>query len=282
MPKIDLEFYNVLSKPIEQASLFYAYYFLSEVKNIREFRRKLYEITNKLERAFDTYSIYTIATEVAECSNFLMIRDQRSSRATEDEIFQELSKANVNKQLAKHCSNIIKEISDGAKEIRMFDLENYNHIKTFCEWFEKNTSAFSRSNAFIVVAKTIFETETDNYTWLEEYGGKVWTSICDRMLTKHKNSILYVDSSWNIQHNFENWLNKVPKNENYIMLNKCYKLVGSRLTVFDPDEEILDHEVMLCLKNVLDWNLKGDYKKLYEIASIYDRSLLEHKELFYK
>lgn len=281
MPKIDMEFYNVLSKPIEQASLFYAYYFLYEVKNVREYKQKLREITDKLEKAFYTYSIYAIASEVADSFNFLRIKDERSSRATEDDIFEELLKANVGKRLAKMCSSIIKEISDGAREIRMFDLENYSHVKTFCEWFEKNIAAFSRRNDFVTAAKTIFETETDNYKWLEDYGGKAWSSICDRTLTRHKSSVLYVDSSWNTQHNLENWMNKIPTNENYVALNKCYKYMGSQ-TVFDPDEEILDHEVLDCLNRVLDWNFSGNYKNLYEIAVIYDRSLLEHKELFYK
>lgn len=250
-----------------KAAYFYILYYFVYVKGLMEYEGKLKTFANQLSELFfeygiistrgelnDMYSVFTFPESFSEFFtglikrtatdyDFMITRTRFSfSNIIDDWEFiykQDISNEKRTDMIKLIINNLFvsyPDLQDIDKAIMFesifdvilyqnhyFDADHpyYDHILNFADHYPRR---------YFESASRIFLT----HRWAMDYGGKRWSNICNAMLKRDsESSIKFIDRAWNIQHNTDNWFNR-----------------------------IMTAEESASLKWVLNMNFEGEYDKL--------------------
>ena len=281
VPAIVKQFYGVISQPVRYASLFYTYYYLVEVENIRELRRDFEKIIDELWVAFYNYGIYSVGRELQQ-----HVYGELRLETTFLDMEVEYAASEMDKYLITVYPSM-KTVERG-KTIELYiffyrefkqagpiiTTKDFEAIKKFCMTADIYTSMFRRPSTFLQYAYNLFNLphiEGDFYGWMREYGGESWAKICKTLLIRNKTRpTIFVDACWNIQHNTGVWLNKVNVSEKEIEPFDVALKVADYLDII----EINPYSI---INKIFDYNLEGKMENILSVAMIYEPSLDKYK-----
>ena len=232
-------FYEFAGKPIRYGSLFYTYYYLLEVKNIKSLRKDFEDIRNNLWIAFYNYGIFTSAFDLHHMTG-------------EDEKLKHVLKKNdYNKKLFEVFNNQ-KHPTLGVK---------YEEVEKFCIFMEQEFKAFSNSTRFLKTCYDVFKT----------LNMQPQIKICNTMLRRNKiRPTIFVDACWNLVHeSYIHWSNWICDDEMYSFSD----------ILNTTDKWILQDEYLELLNMLLEERLEGKIYNMYGLSLNFDPSLYRYETL---
>lgn len=256
------QFYHIINSPFEYVSLFYVYYYLVNVKGIRELNRRFREIRDELWTAFYNYGIFTINSQLK------VIHDS----------FRITHPYNITDCL-KHTYDRSKIYNSDFKFLSYVMYPHYSNfpstktIRTFRDVVdrvaisEKALCIFSQPERFLRCAAHLFGLTSDTTggkcswkeEWIGEYGGEPWANISRNILKRNKlTKTMFVDSCWNLVHNDVTWLAK-----------------GGDFFMEIPD--LTERANMHKIHSLLDANFEGNMQLLFKEAEKYEPWLAEYE-----
>lgn len=268
--------YGFVSRPVQYASLFYTTYWLSEIKGVADAGFDFAQLRNRSHRSFQDYGIYSVVGEISHLyqafsvnGKFLMDVRIEDDDDFLDEFIDSMGHAAMGVELADEEAALARDMlrsSEGVRRIASQPKNRATFVKT-ANVAETRWSAFSEPRLFLNTCRKLFvvgySKELDT-GWSTNYGGPSWSGICAHLLradTLPKTS--WVDTSWGIQHNNSNWLDKTePAVDEVMHLERLVdfpKIQTPRVWVYRT-----------MLRAVLDWNQAGDWANLYPLAVTYD------------
>lgn len=273
VPDIVKQFYSVISRPVRYASLFYTYYYLVEVENIRELRRDFEKIRDELYVAFYNYGVYNVGRELRFLAHGFAVKgDEHDERHITAEEWQEVGKSR--EWINSRFDTMLKEARFSRREVAYAMLlfkencdimltsemkpgitfeKDYKSVEKYCQHLENTFATYSRDITFLSVSEKLFLINN----WVENCGGEPWAKICKTLLRRRTTKpTIFVDACWNIQHNTGVWLNKIGLRD-------------------DVRKIKLDS-----LQVLLDNNIDGIMKEVFNKALVFEPSLSKYKEYF--
>lgn len=245
------EFVDVLANPVTSASKFYTLYYLSEVKQMKEYEFDLFKEADKQADSFYNYSIFACITELTNLQTSWALGGHTLGEIAEgsgaggpsytdsdlrlpNDKYEALMDA-IEREIDDTCPN---SITDTVKDLMIRDLpskgraNSIREIKVVCENADAKYDAFTDSIDFLRSAKYIFGNDWDSLIddrdvrnvlyeitredigWYPEYGGSGWESVPETSLRKHEmGNNAFVDLMWSVEHNNGNFINKMPVTE---------------------------------------------------------------------
>jgi hypothetical protein len=279
-------FYPPMAKPVEEAALWYTYYYLAEIvddlptTDKARFKHQFTELSKKLQDAFMDYGIYSTLRELRHADTQTRIRVSSDRKA---ELENWCKQRNLNpRQLevlgyGESLGPIAKTIK--TKENFLAFAQQFTALKSdeaallwvFCNPDANWGPGKSENNAreylaalrkeginytdkhYLDMAEDIFK----DVSWGSGYGGNAWAGICKALKRRDIDSpTLWIDTMWAIQHNSGIWINKVNIEYGGMQSFGKYK-----------------YDVYGSLKALLDANFSGNLKAVGEVACKYEPSL---------
>lgn len=267
--------YGFVSRPVQYASLFYTTYWLSEIKGVDDAGFDFAQLRDLSHRSFQDYGIYSVVSEVSHLYQAFRVDDELLMDVKEEDIdeflggFDDLMER-MGHQFADEESALVRDLfrsSEGVRRIVAQERNRATFVKT-ANVAEARWEAFSRPRRFLNTCRKLFDVGYNKALdtgWSVNYGGPSWSGICEHLLravSQPKTS--WVDTSWGIQHNNSNWLDKTePAADEVRHLERLVdfpKIQTPRVWVYRT-----------MLTAVLDWNQAGDWDNLYPVAATYDQ-----------
>ena len=259
------QFYSVVSEPVKYASLFYVYYYLVEVENVRELKRKFVELRNELEEAFYWYGIYSCSEQLSYAPEGILEIDEVAwQKGYRIEDCLKMAHGTISKTLMNHLKYINKNLRTfGGRG------EGLEFVMSNCVSAEDTIKCFSDSSLFLEAAELMFGINKENTHgtcwWAEDYGGEPWSKISRTLRRKGSVSpVIFIDACWGMHHNTGMWIN-------YVFLESKNDEVVER----EGADGILDE-----LEKLLCDNFEGRLVKVFDIAVIHDEELEKYRRFF--
>lgn len=279
------QFYRVISRPVRYASLFYTYYYLVEVENVRELRRDFEETRDELWTAFYNYGVYSVGSELLHLGEEFIFVDEEGilryldGKVSKEKVYNVIIEA-YPKLSIREKNNTLGTFMFFANQSSITDPINrdYVSVEEFCRIIENQRFVFSMSKRLLEIAGRIFNLHSAKYYWRRSYGGEAWAKICKTLLRRDKTTpTIFVDACWAIQHNTGVWLDKVDN------ANSEIGIISSIIGYLDRkymNQEEVNAQVQQTLFDILDSNQRGDMKEVFKYALKYESSLIKYKEYF--
>lgn len=264
VPDIVRQFYSVISRPVCYASLFYTYYYLVEVENIRELRRDFEKIRDELYVAFYNYGIYSVGTELMWATEAIRIPYKKrkgdytyaearyilNSEHAEvyPEFYEEFKRQDVNpRDISRYMRYIQTSYDEHFNDTVGTDVD-YETVEDICIWLQNKFSIFT-NKTMLIDAERMFLLK--NWTF---GGGEPWSKIARTLLRRNKTKpTVFVDACWGMQHVTGSWLDrvKVPGEESYA-------------TIYNT------------VSKILEWKSEGEMPRVFRYALDYEPSLIKY------
>ena len=258
------EFYSVASKPMQYASLFYVYYYLVEVEDTRELKKRFVELCNKLEEAFYWYGIYSCSEHLSYATEGILVFGEGVyEEGYELKDLLKIMHGTIEKRVMEYSEYI-------SERLRLFEGrgKGLEFVTTNCIDAEETIKCFSNPSLFLEVAELWYGLNKENTNgmcwWEEGFGGESWAKICRTLNRKSAvNRTMFVDACWGMHHNTGIWLN-------YIFLER-------------KDDDAVESEKALKilddLEKLLDDNFEGSMDKVFDVAVTWDKDLERFRRL---
>ena len=264
VPEIVKQFYSVISQPVRYASLFYTYYYLVEVENIRELRRDFEKIRYELYVAFYNYGIYSVGLELMWATESILIpykkRKEKYTYAEaryinneeHTEVYPEFYKVfknqGVNQRYIPRYMKYIQTSYDEHFTDTVGTDTDYETVEDICKWLQDKFSIFTNKTMLIDAEKMFLIKE-----W--KFGGtESWSKIARTLLVRNMiTHTIFVDACWGMQHVTGSWLDrvKVPGEESYA-------------TIYNT------------VSKILEWKSEGEMPRVFRYALDYEPSLIKY------
>lgn len=280
VPDIVKQFYSVISRPVRYASLFYTYYYLVEVENIRELRRDFEKIRDELYVAFYNYGVYSVVGEMMHLFDKFSVFDSESGDAwtylewlergkdlkwVEGKLYINLINLGIPSRTVNAMVKVygynLKDWIKRFKELGAIPWHKeitlplyYGDVEDTCLQFEKDFHCFSKPESYLEISKRFFGLPN----WEETIAGEPWVKICKTLLRRNKTTpTIFVDACWNMQHDTGVWLRRVDISE-------------EEFTIADKNPYEL-------LTRIFEWNQDGSMVNILPISMKYEPSLYKYK-----
>lgn len=263
VPDIVKQFYSVISRPVRYASLFYTYYYLVEVENIRELRRDFEKIRDELYVAFFNYGVYSVANELMWFTESFDVfqegirgEDSFTARAQSENIeglkeafYDEFVKQGLKgRDIPRYLSYIEESFGTSYIDTVGKDID-YETVEGACIWLEDAFCIFSKPNVILSDAEKMFLLKGFRFG-----GGEPWSKIARTLLRRNKTKpTIFVDACWGMQHVTGSWLDRVER----------------------PGKEIYT-DVFDTLSTILKWKAEGEMPRVFRYALDYEPSLIKY------
>lgn len=264
--------YNVLGQPVSSGSLFYALYWLDEVRNETEAAFDFTQLRNDLWDGFQVYGLYSVVRELGVAFDHFWIDGEVMSSYHDRGAFRE-AETRITEQVSSGDSEYLASlVIDSAplkreKQFRADGEAMFNLLMTA----EEQWSAISEPDRFLSAAEDIFSKPPQGglrpeFGWQDQYGGDAWGAICRHLLRAGDlPKTVWINQSWAIQHNNTIWLNKlqIPRQERSDVSEVFHRIYpGNHLVGTLSNEEIFD----TALRRLLDERKKGNMEPVFAYA----------------
>lgn len=241
------KFWKPITRPAENASLWYVYYYLSEFAPLhpvykRLIKREFDRLSEKLDQAFLHYGTYAILRELRHMKDHTKDFGDYYERYGEgsEEFEDEVKKLHLTPK-ERNFAVFMMDLT-ARRDIEYPDKARMNII-SWLSYLNKNGLDLTPRKELFKTAEGLFE----KLDWVSTFGGRTWAKIARTMAHRYNVSrTMWIDMMWSLQHNTGTWLNKVAiPSSRKALIEKRFNVWPRTLLNF-----ILDDKREARLKNV--------------------------------
>jgi len=198
--------FKLLEYADRTCTFFYCLYYLSEIANIKQFKRLYENFKAALLHSFIYYNIYATGREIRHLPDFA---DYDPAEITPRKLQELKSKAENDARMFYTVSiPYLSSVIDFAAEANKASISP--EPETYCAYLQGTVQAFTKPLYFSESCSIIFRA----FNWRHLYGGRPWARIAETLqlyLTDRITALTFIDANWYLEHNTGVWLNKVSR-----------------------------------------------------------------------
>jgi len=198
--------FKLLEYADRTCTFFYCLYYLSEIANIKQFKRLYENFKTALLHSFIYYNIYATGREIRHLPDFA---DYDPTEITPRKLQELKRKAEDDAHMFYTVSiPYLSSVIHFADEINRADI--IPEPETYCAYLQGTVQAFTKPLYFSESCSIIFRA----FNWRHAYGGRPWARIAETLqlyLTDRITALTFIDANWYLEHNTGIWLNKVSR-----------------------------------------------------------------------
>jgi len=198
--------FKLLEYADRTCTFFYCLYYLSEIANIKQFKRLYENFKAALLHSFIYYNIYATGREIRHLPDFA---DYDPAEITPRKLQELKRKAEDDAHMFYTVSiPYLSSVIDFAAEANKASISP--EPEKYCAYLQGTVQAFTKPLYFSESCSIIFRA----FNWRHLYGGRPWARIAEVLqsyLTDRITALTFIDANWYLEHNTGVWLNKVSR-----------------------------------------------------------------------